>query len=305
MNIPSIYIDENPKAEVEIFYKSLHNNFYPWMRPMIYNHPGLKPLESLLSKEGMTKKEEKQIIGEFFVNLRDKYRNKIDPFLDHCRERLAEDSKGALVTLAQLMDYEWLEKTSDYRAIPVLLPFSPFGKNIFFYSIYAVIREDNPKDILDTAIHEISHMILFDLLEKYHPEFQEYSLTVDYLKEILAPILIDQPPLKKYMNLSQYPKGYVGNTELEEIYVSANNTGRVQISRFYQKGYEEMRYQEHKPFREIVDAMIRLLKSAEQELAKKRDMWNKHQFEIFQSEELLGEYSKPIVLNESSTSLRW
>ena len=148
-------------------------------------------------------------------------------------------------------------------------------------------------------------MILFDLLEKYHPEFQEYSLTVDYLKEILAPILIDQPPLKKYMNLSQYPKGYVGNTELEEIYVSANNTGRVQISRFFQKVYEEMRYQEHKPFREIVDAMIRLLKSAEQELAKKRDMWNKHQFEIFQSEELLGEYSKPIVLNESSTSLRW
>lgn len=304
LNIPPIFIDENPKEEVKIFFKSLHNKNYPWMRRMILGIDDFQPLKVALEAEDIhSKEQEKEVIGDFLKGFRDKNQDQIQVFIEHSKQELENKSEKALEELALLMDYQWTEDFPGYRVVPVLLPFSPFGENVFFFSILDAAQKVKQNNLLNVAIHEISHMILFDLLEKYHlgkPNFEHSScISIDYLKEILAPVLMVQPPLKKLLNLSEFPGGYLENDELIQLYIKdANSSEDIQIIKYFQKFYSKLRYTEHKTFQEILEVMFGLFTTLEGDLTKRTELWNKYHYRIFKEEALLEEYSKPIRIDK-------
>lgn len=307
--IPQITIDVNLNDEVEIFYYGLHNTMRPWQRKIILGIRDFQPLRhSLETNNALDEDQEKQIIGDFLKRFREHDKDKIDEFITRSQRELEEKSKPALAAMAAmaaLMDYEWPEDFPGYRVVPVLLPFSPFGKNVFYFSILRVAQGVDQKDLLDVAVHEISHMVFYEILAQSHPEFVNYqdshtiNTPIDYLKEILAPVLINQPSLKQFLDLSHYPNGYMGNTDLEQIYVQVEGANeKVQISKYFQQLYEKMRHQEHRSFPEIMDEMIKLVQPMEDELVKRRSLWNEYQFKIFRDKTLLDQYSEPISIKE-------
>lgn len=304
MSIPPIFIDEDLQAEVEIFYRSLHDKSTPWMKKRIFDINDFLPLkEALESDDIKSEDQEKQIIADFLSRYREQHKDQIKDFIEYSRQELGEKSAPALKELASLMDYKWPENFPGYKVIPVLLPFSPFGENVFFFSILDAAQKVKQNNLLNVAIHEISHMILFDLLEKYHlgkPNFEHSScISIDYLKEILAPVLMVQPPLKKLLNLSEFPGGYLENDELIQLYIKdANSSEDIQIIKYFQKFYSKLRYTEHKTFQEILEVMFGLFTTLEGDLTKRTELWNKYHYRIFKEEALLEEYSKPIRIDK-------
>lgn len=303
--IPPIFIDEDPNAEVEVFYRGLHNKKYVWMRGTILGVDDFQPLrQPLESDKSLDENQEKQIIGDFLRDYRSQYQEQINNFVDSCRRELEENAQPALAGLAKLMDYEWPEDSEGYRVVPVLLPYSPFGDNIFFYSILgAVWGKQQPSDLLFTSIHEISHMMMYEILERSHPDLVsrqdhvQLNISVDYLKEILAPVLMNQPSLSKFYDLSRYEKGYMGNPDIEKMYVISEGLDeKVQISRYFQQIFEKMKYQEHKSFPEILNYMVQIALPLEAEFKKRWDLWGEHHWELFDSPELLEEYTQPIKI---------
>lgn len=306
--IPPIILEENPQEEVELFHRGLHVDLYdskhPWQRDQI-----LRAFPDLHQMITTNPQNEEQILKDYLQKYHQEHQDKIGPVVEKTKTELTKKSVEALSELAQLMDYKWAEESPEYKVIPVLLPYSPFGDNVFFYSILAAVNGHPQNDALFVATHEISHMLFFEILKKQHVDMFSYSLNqmhyplaVDYLKEILAPVLMKQPTLKKYLDFSMYPldqwpDGYIGNDNLIQMYVTTEDMGeKMQITKYFQQLYEKMRYQENKPFSEIVEEMLRLVSPLEDELAKKRALWNKHQNGIFKDEKLLAEYSQPIKL---------
>lgn len=303
--IPKIYIEEDPKVEVEMFYRGLHNKILTWQRGSILdNFNSLKKL--LDSGEAKNEEQEKQVVAKFLRDYRNQHQKQIDDFVALSRKELAEKSQTALAALAGLMGYKWPEKFAGYKVIPVLLPYGPFGKNVFFYSILAAVWNDKQQQysILFTAVHEISHMMFYDILDNSAsdlPSNIESRVAIFDLKEILAPVLMKQSPLKELLDFSMYPKdrwpdGYLGNDEFIQMYVTSEEMeNKVQITRYFQDLYEKMR-NEGQGFREILAEMVRLVTPLEDQFVEKRKLWFEHTFRIFKSKELLEEYAKPIRL---------
>jgi len=304
LNIPEITLEESLEAEVDIFYHSLHNQYRPWQRKLILSFRDFRPLkESLEAMPAKDEAEEKRILSEFLKQCRDRNKDQIEPFISRSRQEVSNKSGEALKELAQLMDYNWPENFPGYKVVPVLLPFNPFGKNIFYYSILKITQGVDQKDLLEVAIHEISHMVFFEILERLRLSSNNFSgpknIPIDYLKEILAPVLMNQPPLRRLLDLSRYPEGYTGNPDLGPMFVTVGNSGeRTQISRYFQQLYERMRYQEHKTFPEIVGAMVKIIMPLEAELLKRRDLWNEYQHKIFKNQALLDRHSEPMRITE-------
>ncbi|MCL5784089.1 MAG: hypothetical protein M1142_01900 [Patescibacteria group bacterium] len=296
--VPQIILEENPQEELELFQDGLHNQKYAWQRREIFR--AFPDLEWLITANPAN---EKEILKYYLQKYHQKCQDELSPFIKNTKEELAEQSKEALSQLGQLMDYRWTEESPGYKVVPVLLPYGPFGDNVYFYSVLPAAYGDQQTDALFIAIHEISHMLLFEILKKQHPDMftytsngqMHYPLAIDYLKEILAPVLINQPPLQKLLNPSSRPNNYLGNTELEQIYVTDENSqGKRQISQYFQQLYEKLRNQEHRTFPETLEEMIHLILPLEDEFAKRRQLWNEHGTGIIQDEKLLAEYAQPI-----------
>lgn len=303
-NIPSIILDVNPDEEIAMFYHGLHNNKRPWQRNIILAVDEFQPLREILETGDIKDEDqEKQIIGNFLKGFREDNKDRIDGFIAQAQKELKERSGPALTGLAKLMDYEWSEDFPGYRVVPVLLPYSPFGENVFFFSILGAVQGSNQMDVLDIAIHEISHMIFYELLDKNNPELANHhdnngiNIPIDYLKEVLAPVLMNQPSLRKLLDLRSHPSGYIGNPDLGQMYVQVDGTSeKVQISKYFQQLYENLRYREQLTFPEIMNKMIKLIQPMENELLKRKDLWDKHEFEIFRDQSLLQQYSQPIPI---------
>lgn len=301
-HLPSIYIEECPKEEVELFYQGLHNSFRPWQRDLILKC--FSPLKDILENTpDVDKKKEIEIIGKFLANFRKDHQQPIQNFITLAHKELEKKSAAALSELAKLMDYQWPGDHPNYRVVPVMLPYSPFGENVFFYGMLGAAWGKQKMGILFNSIHEISHMIFYEVLKKTHPELVNLqdsdtsSIAIDDLKEILAPVLINQPQINKFLNLSNFKKGYMGNPYLEKMYVIKDGwEKKAQISKYFQQLFEQMKYQEQKSFPEIVEEIVKLILPLEAELRKRRDIWNKHQDNILQNEELLEKYSQPLKI---------
>jgi hypothetical protein len=159
-NLPKIVIKENLRQEVNVFLNFLHHPYYPQHRNLIFRvFPELK----LLLKN---KKDEKKIVRKFIIDFRENHKDKINQIIKQSKVVIKNKGPLALKALANLMDYDWTKPTT-YTAIPTILPHSPFGDNVFYFSILKQINKGkSDRDVLYIAIHEISHFIFLIILKK-------------------------------------------------------------------------------------------------------------------------------------------
>lgn len=301
-HIPQIIVDINPQEELGEFYWALHHKHLPILRKHILNHEYFSQLKVDLESTSIKSEiQEKEVIFEFLTKAHDRDKEGIKGFINLSKKDLEEKSQGMLTELALLMDYKWPKHSPNYRVVPVLLPFSPFGQDVFYFSILGAAQGKEQKSILEVSVHEISHMILFEILKKLHPKrsenYNHNNISPFYLKEILAPVLMNQPTLRELLNLNGYPEDYLGNDDLEGIYVAEKGGNEIQITRYFQALYEQLRNEEGKPFEDILDVMIKQVSPLESELAKKRNLWNKNSWKVFTDPEISKVYSKPIQIN--------
>ncbi len=286
-NLPKIVIGENLEREVNVFLNFLNHPDYPQKRNSILKtFPDLK---SLLEKS----ENEKTTVRNFIVNFRKKHKTIVKIILLRNGLLLKKNGQIALQGLANIMDYQW-PKPITYIAIPTILPFSPFGDNIFYFSILRQINSKKPnKDILYITIHEISHFIFFDLLKKIEKK-NKFKLTKDamnYLKEALTAALLNQKIFLSLFGL----KEDVGNPEIRDLFIETDEKVKT-IRNFIQEFYIQRVKKEKKSFEVFLDELINIFISIAPDLSRKRLIWNRYGRTLIEKPKILAQYRKPIPI---------
>jgi len=287
--IPSLKIKYNLDKEVGQFMSFLHHPYFPRNRNKIFQaFPELKDQIDKTSNE-------KDAVIEFVTDFNKKHKDTVDQFMRTSELLLRQYGKKALEALASLMDYEWNREHQGYTIIHTILPFSPFGKNLFYFSLLGIIRGKKQRDVIYLSVHEISHMLLQEILEKEYkkPISKILDITTwNFFKEIMAPALMNQPSLQKFLKL----QNYMGNPFLHNVFIDDGNR-KIQISKFFQEIYEEARL-EKRSFRQILDILLPLILSIKTEIENKNKLWNQYGNSIVKNKIAFKEYSKPMEIKK-------
>lgn len=278
-----IIVKDDEDAEVNIFFNFLNNKEYPQHRNIIFScFPELK--EELDLQKG----DEKSIIKKFIKIVRRDNKDNIKKSILFIKDEVKEKGEKTLEILANLMDYKWKNENIDYFLIPTILPFSPFGDNIFYYSIYKSLKGDTefPK-VLAVSAHEISHMILFDIIEKKNIKLSQELIY--FIKELIAPILVYQDDFKDI-----FKKDIVGNYNVLEVYFEKDEKV-IRAFDYFLEMFIKNR-SEKKDFVIFLDDMISICKKIEPRIKEKRAFDNKYGTQIMKDQELLKKFREPIKL---------
>ncbi len=251
-----------------------------------------KTLEDKLSTE--TEENHAQVIDSFFKDI---YRNKaeeIETIVDQSEKIIDEESTQCLGELAKLMDYD-TEKEEIFIAIPTLLPFSPFNRPIFYFSIVSSLFKDGKNSILDTAIHEISHFLLFDILDELEINLNDTQENKDFLhlfKEALTGMLLSEKEMSECLGM----KEYFGNPEVHNLNIKLED-GKQLVFREYLRSILHQYRQQDLSFQQFIADTIEILRPKAEEFSKKKIFWNKNEQKILnRDEELSKEYGQPILI---------
>ncbi len=291
MNLPKIEVFA-PSAEKEssLFNKFLNHPNFPQHRNLIFSaFPKLKELLTDIPTE-----KEENIVNKFVSNFYQENSDKIQEIGKNMEVEATEKLIPGVRELAVLMDYEWDSKHPGYIAVPSILPFSPFETNVFYFSILGELRGSKGKGVAFIGVHEISHFILFDILDNIYGEGVKKELNnnlIYFLKEILAPVLMNQPTLANLLSV----ENYLGNPNLKELYILNQSGEKIQISRYFQNIYEKEKAG-GKVFPETVKEMIQVLRSIQNEVDERQKMWNMSGGKIYQDGTLLQKYSDGIKI---------
>jgi len=289
-NIPKIILEENIDLDQEtnLFLSFLHHKYYVQNRISIFK--SFSELEKLLSKN---EKAEGQIIKSFLLNFYNDNKNEINKIIQKNKNLLLEKSKSSLTTLLEIMNYQY-DKPVVYKAIPTILPFSPFKNNVFYFSILGEIKGKVDKNILTIGIHEISHFIFYDLLKKIENK-KGIALPEDlknYLKEALAVIILNQEPLHDILEL----KNYKGNPEIQGLKIQKQDDSIKEIIDFLNEYYITIKVRNQESFTLFLEEIIGILLPIAPEFAKKRSIWNKYGKKVLKEPKLTKLYNKPIKI---------
>lgn len=286
--IPKIRIEYDLEKETATFYNFLHSSKFPQQGKLIYC--AFPELEVVLNDGNKNEAEEKLAIKTFIQKFREDHGQEIDQTMQINGSLLEAKNESALKKLAELMDYRWTEDHPGYAAIPTILPFCPFGKNLFYFSI---LNAGN-HDIIFVATHEISHMLFYEIMEKIYGKPAEEVLGwagAHFLKEILAPVLMNQEEFKKILE----SQDSYGNSFLKHIYVESNDQV-MQITKFFQDLYENLKHEKRLRFSEILKIMVQTISSIAEEIESKNQLWNQYGSKIAKDEEKFNAYKKPIKI---------
>lgn len=280
----TIVIKEDLKSEIEIFLNFLHNKEYPQHRNMIFFHfPELKTLIE------QNPEDESKIVENFIQNIRSQNKKNIEKSTLYIESTVRDKGEKSLQTLANLMNYDWEQDTEDYVLIPTVFPLSPFNGHTFFYSIYKSLQgvTEYPK-VLAVAMHEISHMILFNILKKKDISLDNY--TVYFIKELIAPILVYQDVFNGI-----FKKEIVGNYNVLEIYLKENGKTIKAFDYFLEKFNENRN--KGLIFDDFLDDMISVCLKIKESIKEKRLFDNQHGLQILKNPELIRQFREPIIID--------
>lgn len=296
MYIPNINLKVDINEETDQFVAFLHHNKFPKNRDIIFQYyPDLK---LMLEKDDI---DEKRVVHSFIKGKYSEYDTAIASITSETEKKIHKYGAAILEQLSLLMDYRWPKGHAGYIVIPTILPFSPFGKNIFYFSMVRKIKGNSEKgddnhDILPLIAHEISHMMLWDILKQNEVEGMSlnYGWTVrHFLQEILAPIIMNQEPLKNILGI----KNYLGNPYLEHLNIERASIQENMVI-YFKNIYADMKFSDKRPFWEIAKFMADELEKISATLDKKMNMWNTYGHKIVSNEQLFEEYKRPILLVE-------
>lgn len=284
---PPIKIKYDEDREVKIFLNFLQSSKFPQQGKQIFRT--FPELERALGEKNKTEIERKLIIKNFIRKFRADHDLEITEAMRISKVLLTAKSERALNKLAELMDYKWSPDHPGYTAIPTILPFCPFGKNLFYFTI---LSDKHP--IVFIAIHEISHMMFYEIMAKIYnkPAEEVIGWTSTYfLKELVAPIIMNQKELKEILG----SKDSYGNSFLKHIYVMSDDK-IIQITKFFQNLYEHYRYEKKLNFAETLKIMVKIIASITQEIESKNKLWNQCGNKIAENEKKFNFYKEPIKI---------
>lgn len=290
MITPIIKIKYDLKKEADKFLAFLHHPQFPQHRNLIFQ--AFPNLESEIKKTD----DEKNAVANFIIKFREDNKNKINQIIQESKNLIKEDGQSALKALSELMDYQW-KKTTIYTAIPTILPFSPFEKDIFYFSILGQIHNKKNKDVLSIAIHEISHSIFYEILGELERESLITPLQNDvknYFKETLAVVLLNQKPLCDILNLHNY----IGNPEIRDIQIQKSNEVIISFTNFLKGYYENIKIKEKETFKTFLQKILNIIMPISSEFSEKCSIWNSHGMTMFKKEKILRLYRQPIKIKE-------
>jgi hypothetical protein len=283
--LPKILVQIDKKQEVSLFLKFLNHPEFPIHRKTLLQvFPELKELlENSKSDEGAVR----DFIDQFYL----KHEDAISSAIQNGKEEMKK-SQMALKALGESMDYHWHNDIS-YIAMPTILPFSPFNKNTFYFSILGQVLKGDKKNVLLVAIHEISHFIFFEILKEIE-DTEKILLAADtkyYLKEALTAALFNEELLRRELKINNY----LGNPEIRDIYLM-DQTGSVKILADYiRERYIESK-KNNRNFKEFLTKITLAFNEISEEFSKKRKIWNQWGKELFKNESILADYRQPIEL---------
>lgn len=293
--VPNVVVEDSIEKETDVFISFLHHKKFPQNRERIFRvFPELKSvLEGVDNKD-----EERRIVRDFVANYYS-VRPAIKKIISHNKEKIRSSGETVLREIARLMDFVWSDTHDGYVLVPTILPFSPFKDNIIYFSILRNIRKNKSDDdvnheILPLLAHEISHLILMDIMRSAEQKecFARYGWTTKhFLQEILAPILMNQEPLKTLLGI----RDYFGNPYLKKLNVK-DHTDIRNIVIYFMNLYEKMRTTKNRPFVEIVKIMAQKLQDVQPQLEAKLNLWNKHGSSLISDSILLEKYEEPVVI---------
>lgn len=288
---PKIVIKESLPQETKLFLSFLHHEYYKNLRHSILsNFPLLK--ESLEKSS-----DEEKSVSEFISDFYEENRVQIDCIIKESKNLFEDKSGTALKILGELMDYKW-ERPTTYIAAPTILPFSPFRGNTFFFSILGSLGNKKTKDknVLSVAIHEISHFIFLDQVKKLESEGRIKKVskeTIDYIKESLVVVILNQEPLKNLLEI----EGYLGNPEIRNLQVKSG-AKTLKISEFFNEYFKRIKIENKMAFNDFLNEVFESAYPIDSIFQEKRKIWNQLGFTMGDEKIHLEElYSEPIEIN--------
>lgn len=282
--LASIQIKDSHAHERGLFASFLHSQRFPEKRAFILrSHPGL---ERALNESDVESRAIQKYLTQYYRTNKHEIRRAV--FND--RRQIQQSGALALRTLGKMMDYRWKRKTT-YVALPTILPFSPYRRNVFFFSLLGRLRGKQKTSILHTAIHEISHFLFFEIQKDIEGRLR-FHLSNDmahFLKEALTTALLNEKPLKKILHIHSDK----GNPEIHELCVAKHRGQPITFANWIQHEYQVSRKQ-HVAFKALCERLIRLCHQHERAFQRKRRMWNQYGMTVFQKPGLLRLYRAPI-----------
>jgi hypothetical protein len=195
---------------------------------------------------------------------------KIEKIEDLAKKQIDVTGNIIIDELARIMDYKFEQNHKGYIIVPVVLPFSPFKDNTFFYSINKLLKSTdlNSLDLLIVLAHEVSHFLLFDIL-KTRIANEEYSMSDNelyFLKEILVVVLMRDANLAIKLKTNKYE----GNMLLRYLYIKEKNNVKL-IADYFNDFYVE-HVSKGYSFDIFLMEMIKKIKSISKELITKKEI---------------------------------
>jgi len=277
-------LENNEETEVDIFTHFLNSAQYPQHKNIIFSaFPELK--EKLDSQQ---KEDEKSTVRDFLKIIREKNKDNIQKSVVFIKSEIEKYGEKTLEILADLMNYKWKPNSENYSLVPTIFPLSPFDGNTFFYSIYKSLSgtTEYPK-VLAVSAHEISHIILLDILKDKNIELDQELLY--FAKELIAPVLVYQDDFNNI-----FKKEIVGNYNVLEVYFEQD--GKVIKAFDYFLEMFVKNRSEGKDFSVFLDKVISACRGIESEIKEKRNFDNTYGLQIMKDTELLTKFREPIKL---------
>ena len=286
--IPKIVLVENTiLEESNLFLRFLHHPYYIQNRALILT--AFPQLKQLLKTSGTELSAVRLFINKFYQE----NRITIDKIIKRNTKILNQYGSSALSTLLNITEYQY-NKPIIFKAIPTILPLSPFKNNIFYFSILNEIKHRANKNAVIIGMHEISHFIVLDLLKQLEDKTNSmlHEDAKNYLKEALAVIILNQQPLRNILKL----KNYKGNPELQFLTIQKTDGNIISFIDFLQESYDNLITKQHKTFRFFLEYLLNIALSITPSLIEKRKLWNQYGKCIFANSTLSQLYGKPIKI---------
>lgn len=239
-------------------------------------------------------KEPAIVIEDYFNRIYLNKKDEIKSIVEQSRKIIEEEFSEGLEILVKMMNYDVFKKET-FIAFPTLLPFSPTNRPTFYFSIVSTLFNKSPNHILDIAIHEISHFLLFDILDGLGINLrrnQEEGNFLHLFKESITAMLLSENEFIQLLS----NKHYQGNSEVHNLNI-ATSTGEMFNLREYLRNNFHQCQINGRDFSFFIKNMIETLSPKIKEFSYKKKYWNKNEQEIKKGNaELLKTYAEPIII---------
>jgi len=234
-----------------------------------------KQLKEQVDSVEENKKE--AVVEEYFRGMYRSKEEQIDLIVTQSKKIIDEKSEICLRALTDLMDYQ-PKKEEIFLGIPTLLPHSPFNRPIFYFSIAGPLFVGRQNEVLDTAIHEISHFLYFDIVDDLGIDLKSNQTLWHFghlYKEALTGALLSEPVMEEILNR----KNYLGNPEIQELYIKRGGEEKILLREYLRKVFKEYKKKGLR-FSDMVNDTVRELLPTAKQFNEKKLFWNNYEQEL-------------------------